>query len=313
MKTVFMFPGQGSQCIGMMSELLEEFEVARQVFDDASEAIGIDLKEIALHGPEDRINQTAITQPIVLTASIAMWRVWESQTDIKPDFVCGHSLGEYTALVVSGVLSLKDAVRLVHLRGSLMQDAVPMGEGGMAAILGLDEASVELACKEAAQGQVVAAANYNSPGQVVISGATDALERAMLMAKEKGARRAAKLPVSVPCHCDLLKPAGEALAEEMEKTTFNPLLIPIVQNVNATEVSDLSEVKANLLAHLHRPVLWSQSITALAKNGAHLFIECGPGKVLSGLNKRIDKTVKTMNMSNSVSMAQVLEELSEHS
>lgn len=311
MKTVFMFPGQGSQSIGMMASLLEEYDVARQVFDEASEAIGIDLKEIALHGPEDRINQTAITQPIVLTASIAMWRVWESQTNRKPDFVCGHSLGEYTALVASGVLSLKDAVKLVHLRGTLMQDAVPMGEGGMAAILGLDDASVELACQEAAQGDVVAAANYNSPGQVVISGASDALARAMVIAKEKGAKRAAKLPVSVPCHCDLLKPAGESLAEEMEKTVFNPLLIPIVQNVNATEVSDLSELKLNLLAHLHRPVLWSQSITALVKDGAELFIECGPGKVLTGLNKRIDKTVKTMNMNDSASMAQVLAESSE--
>jgi len=311
MKTVFMFPGQGSQSIGMMAGLLEEFEIARQVFDEASEAIGIDLKEIALHGPEDRINQTAITQPIVLTASIAMWRVWESQTDIKPDFVCGHSLGEYSALVASGVLTLKDAVRLVHLRGSLMQDAVPMGEGGMAAILGLDEASVELACQEAAQGDVVAAANYNSPGQVVISGASEALARAMVIAKEKGAKRAAKLPVSVPCHCDLLKPAGESLAEEMEKTSFNPLLIPIVQNVNAAEVSGLSELKSNLLAHLHRPVLWSQSIKALAQNGAQIFIECGPGKVLTGLNKRIDKTVKTMNMSDSAGMARVLAEFAE--
>lgn len=312
MKTVFMFPGQGSQSIGMMAELLEEFAIARDVFEEASEAIGIDLKAIALQGSEDRINQTAITQPIVLTASIAMWRVWESQTDIKPDFVCGHSLGEYTALVASGVLSLKDAVRLVHLRGSLMQDAVPMGEGGMAAILGLDDEAIELACQEAEQGEVVAAANYNSPGQVVISGATNALERAMVLAKEKGARRAAKLSVSVPCHCDLLKPAGEALAAEMEKTTFNPLMIPIVQNVNAAEVSDLSILKTNLLAHLHRPVLWSQSITELVKNDAQLFIECGPGKVLTGLNKRINKTVKTLNMSDSASMAKVLAEFAEN-
>ncbi len=311
MKTVFMFPGQGSQSIGMMSSLLEEYEVARQVFDEASESIGIDLKEIALNGPEERINQTAITQPIVLTASIAMWRVWESKTDIKPDFVCGHSLGEYSALVASGVLSLKDAVRLVHLRGSLMQDAVPLGEGGMAAILGLDDDSVVLACEEAAQGEVVAAANYNSPGQVVISGAAEALARAMSLAKEKGAKRAAKLPVSVPCHCDLLKPAGESLAAEMEKIQFNALSIPVVQNVTATEIANLSELKSNLIAHLHRPVLWSQSISALANSGAQTFIECGPAKVLSGLNKRIDKTVKTMNMNDSASMAQVLAELSE--
>ena len=304
-----MFPGQGSQSIGMMASLLNEFDVARQVFKEASEAIGVDLTTIASEGPEAIINQTAITQPIVLTASIAMWRVWESQTEVKPDFVCGHSLGEYTALVASGVLTLKDAVRLVHLRGSLMQDAVPLGEGGMAAILGLDEASVEQACKEAEEGAVVAAANYNSPGQVVISGETKALERAMVIAKDKGAKRVAKLPVSVPCHCDLLKPAGESLAQELEKIQFKPLLIPIVQNVNATDVSDLSELKTNLLAHLHRPVLWSQSITALVHSGAQIFIECGPGKVLAGLNKRIDKSVKTMNMNDSESMAKVLAEI----
>jgi [acyl-carrier-protein] S-malonyltransferase len=308
-KTVFMFPGQGSQSIGMMSALLAESEIAKQVFEEASEAIGYDLASIALNGPEETINQTAITQPIVMTASIAMLKVWQANTDIKPDVVCGHSLGEYTALIASGVLSLTDAVRLVHLRGQLMQSAVPEGEGGMAALLGLDDEGVLAACAEAAQGSVVAAANFNSPGQVVISGATEALERAMLIAKEKGARRAAKLAVSVPCHCDLLKPAGDELAQAMEKISFSQPAIPIMQNVNAQVTTDLSVLKTNLLAHLYRPVLWSQSITGLIKGEAGFFVECGPGKVLTGLNKRIDKSVKTMAMSDEESLRAVLSEL----
>jgi len=310
MKTVFMFPGQGSQSIGMMSDLLSEFEVARQVFEEASSQIGVDLKAIALSGPEDLINQTEITQPIVLTASIAMWRVWASQTDVKPDYVCGHSLGEYSALVASGVISLNDAVRLVHLRGRLMQEAVPAGEGAMAALLGMEDEAVIAVCKDAAKGEVVAAANFNSPGQVVISGAKPALERAMVLAKERGAKRAALLAVSVPCHCDLLKPAGQALAAEMETIQFSAPSIPVVQNVSAVEVSDLGQLKENLLAHLHKPVLWAQSISYLAKNDASRFVECGPGRVLSGLNKRIDRSLRSYNMNDSASMKQVMAELS---
>lgn len=309
MKTVFMFPGQGSQSIGMMSQLLSESEQAKHVFIEASDAIGQDLLAIAASGPESVINQTAITQPIVLTASVAMWQVWKQHSDILPDFVCGHSLGEYTALVASGVIGLKDAVRLVHIRGQLMQTAVPEGQGGMAALLGLADDLVALACDEAAQGEVVAPANFNSPGQVVISGATAALERAIAIAKEKGAKRAAKLPVSVPCHCDLLKPASEALAAEMEKIAFQAPAIPIMQNVNARLSQDLAALKANLLTHLYSPVLWSQSISGLVKEGADLFVECGPGKVLSGLNKRIDKTINSLSMDDLDSMNRVLEEL----
>ena len=215
MKTAFMFPGQGSQSIGMMAELLAEYAIARQVFDEASAEIGLDLRDIALNGPADVINSTAVTQPIVLTASMAMWQVWTSLTDKRPDYVCGHSLGEYSALVASGVLSLKDAVRLVRLRGQLMQDAVPAGQGAMAALLWMDDAAVIALCADAAQGEVVAAANFNSPGQVVISGAKSALERALVLAKERGVKRATMLSVSVPCHCDLLQPAGESLAVEM--------------------------------------------------------------------------------------------------
>tara|TARA_R110001592_G_scaffold233140_1_gene490698 strand:- start:8531 stop:9466 length:936 start_codon:yes stop_codon:yes gene_type:complete len=309
MKTVFMFPGQGSQSIGMMSELLLESEVARKVFEDASEAIAQDLTKIAAEGPASLINQTEITQPIVLTASLAMWEVWKQHSTILPDFVCGHSLGEYTALVASGVISLKEAVRLVHIRGQLMQNAVPEGEGGMAALLGLADNLVLEACLEAAQGEIVAPANYNSPGQVVISGATDALERAIVLAKEKGAKRAAKLPVSVPCHCDLLKPAGDALAQEMNSIEFHEPSIPIMQNVNACLAENIDSLKVNLLTHLYSPVLWSQSITQLVKHDASIFIECGPGKVLSGLNKRIDTSVKSFVMNDLKSMRLILSEL----
>jgi [acyl-carrier-protein] S-malonyltransferase len=309
MKTVFMFPGQGSQSIGMMADLLAESEVARKVFQDASEAIGQDLIKIAAEGPESLINQTEITQPIVLTASVAMWEVWKQNSSFLPDYVCGHSLGEYTALVASGVINLKDAVRLVHVRGKLMQTAVPEGEGGMAALLGLSDDLVSEACLEASQGEVVAPANFNSPGQVVISGATAALERAVLLAKEKGAKRAAKLPVSVPCHCDLLKPAGNALAKEMNSIQFQTPSIPIMQNVNACLAKDIGSLKTNLLSHLYSPVLWSQSISQLVKHEAGIFIECGPGKILAGLNKRIDKTVKTFAMSDLETMKTVMSEL----
>lgn len=313
MKTVFMFPGQGSQSIGMMSQLLEESKEARDVFTEASEAISKDLLAIAATGPESLINQTAITQPIVLTASIAMWEVWKKNSDFRPDYVCGHSLGEYTALVASGVISLKDAVKLVHIRGQLMQGAVPEGEGGMAALLGLEDALVAEACSEAAQGGVVAPANFNSPGQVVISGSTEALERAVALAKEKGAKRAARLPVSVPCHCDLLKPASDALAVEMNKLSFNSPSFPVMQNVNARLTADVKEIKANLLTHLYSPVLWSQSISALIAEGAGVFIECGPGKVLAGLNKRIDKSVLSMCMDDCASMREVLDALEQRS
>lgn len=309
MKTVFMFPGQGSQSIGMMSELLAESVVARKVFQDASEAMGQDLIKIAAEGPESLINQTEITQPIVLTASLAMWEVWKENTSFLPDYVCGHSLGEYTALVASGVITLKEAVHLVHIRGQLMQTAVPEGEGAMAALLGLSDDLVSEACVEAAQGEVVAPANFNSPGQVVISGATAALDRAMVLAKEKGAKRAAKLSVSVPCHCDLLKPAGDALAQEMNKIQFQNPSIPIMQNVNACLAEDIDSLKSNLLSHLYSPVLWAQSISQLVKHDASVFIECGPGKVLAGLNKRIDKSVTTFAMSDLETMKAVMSEL----
>ncbi|MDX1451171.1 MAG: ACP S-malonyltransferase [Oleiphilaceae bacterium] len=309
MKTAFMFPGQGSQAVGMMSDVLAACPEAEEIFDRASIAIDLDLKEIALSGPEDRINQTAITQPIVLTASLAMWQVWQNRSAFVPDYVCGHSLGEYTALVVSRVMTLEEAVRLVHLRGQLMQDAVPLGQGAMAALLGLEDEQVIAVCEQASQGEVVAAANFNSPGQVVISGSNAALERAINLAKEAGARRAAMLPVSVPCHCELLKPAGQALAEEMAKVDFHDPVIPVVQNVTASVPQNLDELKSNLLEHLYSPVRWSASIQTLAGLGVTRYVECGPGKVLAGLGKRIARDAQHMAMNDIASLEAVLGEI----
>ncbi len=309
MKTVFMFPGQGSQSVGMMASLLEQFPVAREVFERASSAIDQDLTRIALEGPEAMINQTEITQPVVLTASIAMWTVWQEYTDFLPDYVCGHSLGEYSACVASEVFGFEEAVRLVHLRGKLMQQAVSLGEGGMAALLGLDDDAVVAVCAEAAQAEVVSAANFNSPGQVVISGGTAALQRAVSLAKEKGAKRATMLPVSVPCHCALLEPAGQTLKEQMDLIEFRQPLIPVVQNVNASIPANETQLRENLLQHLHQPVKWADSIRYLASLDAGVFVECGPGKVLSGLNKRISREVKTLQMNDYAGMQAVMDEL----
>ena len=309
MSLVFMFPGQGSQTVGMMSDLLATSEHANQVFEEASKAIDIDLKSLALEGPDERINQTEITQPLILTASIAVWREWCAQTDVRPQYMCGHSLGEYTALAAAGSIELADAVRLVHLRGKLMQSAVPLGQGAMAALLGLEDDAVEKVCSEAQVLGVVSAANFNSPGQVVIAGANAALERAIELAKEAGARRAAMLPVSVPCHCALLEPAGKELAEAISAIDMREPSVPIVQNFTASIPSDLEELKYNLLQHLHQPVRWADSIRYLADRGAKNFVECGPGKVLAGLNKRIDKSVVSYAMSDEASIKSVIDEL----
>lgn len=298
MSLVFMFPGQGSQTIGMMSELLSLSERANKVFDEASAAIDIDLRALALGGPEDRINQTEITQPLILTASIAVWQEWCARSDLRPQYMCGHSLGEYTALAASGAITLADAVSLVHLRGKLMQSAVPLGQGAMAALLGLEDSAVERICEEAQQFGVVSAANFNSPGQVVIAGANAALEKAIELAKVAGARRAAMLPVSVPCHCALLEPAGQELAEAINAIEMLEPSVPIVQNFTAAVPSSMDELKHNLLQHLHQPVRWADSIRYLISRDAGQFVECGPGKVLAGLNKRIDRSVTSYAISD---------------
>ncbi|RBP84622.1 [acyl-carrier-protein] S-malonyltransferase [Marinomonas rhizomae] len=285
-KLAFVFPGQGSQQLGMLADLAEKHDIIEQTFTEASDVLGYDLWDLVQNDAE-RLSQTDKTQPALLTASVALWRLWEQQGGDKPAYVTGHSLGEYSALVCAGVIAFADAVELVKLRGEYMQQAVPAGEGAMAAIIGLDDDKVVAAC-EAVSG-VVSAVNFNSPGQVVIAGHVAAVEAAMLNAKEAGAKRALPLPVSVPSHCELMIPAGAKLAEKLETIVFNSPSCTLVQNVTAQAVSDPSVIKANLVSQLSEPVLWTQSVMLLSELGVTSTIECGPGKVLSGLNKRIVK------------------------
>ncbi|WP_137822852.1 ACP S-malonyltransferase [Pseudomonas sp. D(2018)] len=292
----FVFPGQGSQSLGMLAEQGGQHKLVLDTFAEASEALGYDLWALTQQGPEEQLNQTDKTQPAILTASIALWRLWLAEGGARPAYVAGHSLGEYSALVAAGSLGLTDAVRLVERRGQLMQQAVPAGQGGMAAILGLEDADVLAACADAAQGEVVSAVNFNAPGQVVIAGAAAAVERAIEACKARGAKRAMPLPVSVPSHCALMKPAAERFAESVEALDWQAPQIPLVQNVSAAVVADLSDLKRDLLAQLYSPVRWVESMVSLSERGVTDLIECGPGKVLSGLNKRCVKGVNTHNL-----------------
>ncbi|MFQ6575619.1 ACP S-malonyltransferase [Pseudomonas sp. UM16] len=292
----FVFPGQGSQSLGMLAELGAQYPLVIDTFREASEALGYDLWALTQEGPEEQLNQTDKTQPAILTASIALWRLWLAEGGARPAFVSGHSLGEYSALVAAGSLSLADAVKLVKRRGELMQEAVPAGQGAMAAILGLDDAGVVAICAEAAQGEVVSAVNFNSPGQVVIAGAKAAVERAMEACKAKGAKRALPLPVSVPSHCELMRPAAERFAESVNAIDWQAPQIPVVQNVSAAVAADLDTLKRDLLEQLYKPVRWVECVQTLAANGAVQLVECGPGKVLAGLNKRCADGVNTSNL-----------------
>lgn len=292
----FVFPGQGSQSLGMLAELGAQHAIVRDTFAEASAALGYDLWALVQEGPEERLNQTDKTQPAILAASIALWRLWLSEGGARPAYVAGHSLGEYSALVAAGCLGFADAVKLVERRGQLMQQAVPAGQGGMAAILGLDDADVLAACAEAAQGDVVSAVNFNAPGQVVIAGAAAAVERAIEACKARGAKRAMPLPVSVPSHCALMKPAAERFAESVNAIEWHAPQIPVVQNVTAAVAADLNALKHDLLAQLYQPVRWVECVQTLAANGAVNLVECGPGKVLAGLNKRCADGVTTYNL-----------------
>ncbi|AKN27719.1 ACP S-malonyltransferase [Stutzerimonas stutzeri] len=292
----FVFPGQGSQSLGMLSELGAQQHVIIDTFAEASAALGYDLWALTQQGPEEQLNQTDKTQPAILAASVALWRLWQAEGGPRPAFVAGHSLGEYSALVAAGSLPFADAVKLVELRGQLMQQAVPAGQGGMAAILGLEDADVLAACAEAAQGEVVSAVNFNAPGQVVIAGSAAAVERAIEACKAKGAKRAMALPVSVPSHCDLMRPAAERFAASVEAIAWQAPQIPLVQNVSAAVVAELDALKRDLLAQLYSPVRWVESMVALGDRGVTSLVECGPGKVLSGLNKRCVKGVSTYNL-----------------
>lgn len=282
----FVFPGQGSQAVGMLGELAATEPLIVETFAEASAALGYDLWALCQQGPAEQLNQTDKTQPAILTASVALWRLWCARTDVRPAFVAGHSLGEYSALVAAGSMGLAEAVKLVARRGELMQQAVPAGTGAMAAILGLEDADVQAACAEAAQGEVVSAVNFNAPGQVVIAGAAAAVERAIDACKARGAKRALPLPVSVPSHCDLMRPAAEQFAADIEAVGLQAPQISLVQNVTATAVTDLAELKQNLLAQLYSPVRWVESMVWLGEQGVNELVECGPGKVLAGLNKR---------------------------
>jgi len=280
----------------MLAELGAQQSVVVDTFAEASSALGYDLWALTQTGPEEQLNQTDKTQPAILAASIAIWRLWQTEGGAQPAFVAGHSLGEYSALVAAGSLPFADAIKLVELRGQLMQQAVPAGQGGMAAILGLEDADVLAACAEAAQGEVVSAVNFNAPGQVVIAGSVAAVERAIEACKAKGAKRAMALPVSVPSHCDLMRPAAERFASSVESIEWQAPQIPLVQNVSAAVVADLEVLKRDLLAQLYSPVRWVESMVALGDRGVTSLVECGPGKVLSGLNKRCVKGVSTYNL-----------------
>ncbi|WP_110664929.1 ACP S-malonyltransferase [Salinicola halophilus] len=302
-----IFPGQGSQQVGMLRELAERYSVVRTTFDEASEALGYDLWHTVQDGPEEHLNATACTQPALLTASVSIWRVWQELEGPRPCMMAGHSLGEYSAMVCSGALSFAEGVRLVRLRGEAMQAAVPQGVGAMAAVLGLDDATVEAACRDAAGDEVVAAVNYNSPGQVVIAGHQEAVDRAIVRCQEAGAKRAMPLPVSVPSHCALMKPAAERLASAMESLEFRLPRYAVYQNVDAKVPDTTAALRQNLVEQLYRPVRWTDCVNAMADNGAGVFVECGPGKVLTGLTKRIQRQAKGLAVNDPDTLSAALE------
>jgi [acyl-carrier-protein] S-malonyltransferase len=285
MKFALVFPGQGSQSLGMMTAYGDS-PVIRGTFDEASAALGRDLWQLVTEGPAEALNQTVNTQPLMLTAGIAVWRLWLDKGGVQPAMVAGHSLGEYSALVAAGVLSLKDAVPLVELRAKAMQEAVPAGEGAMAAILGLDSAVVIATCNETAQGQVVQAVNFNSPEQTVIAGHKAAVERAAEACKAKGAKRAVMLPVSAPFHCSLMQPAAEKLKARLADVAVSPPLTLVINNVDVATVSDPDGVRAALVRQAASPVRWVETMRAMQAAGVTHVYECGPGKVLAGLVKR---------------------------
>ena len=287
----FVFPGQGSQSVGMLAELSELHPAVREAFAEASDGAGVDLWALSQGGPEEMLNRTEYTQPALLAAGIAVWRAWQAQGGAQPAQLAGHSLGEYTALVAAGALSLRDAAHLVRIRGQLMQDAAPAGTGAMAAVLGADDALVEQVCKAASRSDVVVPANYNSPGQIVIGGDAAAVDRALALLTEQGVRKAVKLAVSVPSHTPLMREAANRLSETMAGLSWREPSLPVVQNVDAEVHAGVQSIRDALVRQLYLPVQWTGCVQALAAKGATRIAECGPGKVLSGLAKRIDKAL----------------------
>ena len=306
-KFAMVFPGQGSQAVGMLKDLAENYPVVKSTFDEASQVLGYDLWTLVQAGPAEELNKTWQTQPALLAASVAIYRVWQSINGPQPEFMAGHSLGEYSALVCAGVIDFKDAIKLVELRGKLMQEAVPSGTGAMFAIIGLDNDSIQKACEQAAQGQVVAPVNFNSPGQVVIAGNKEAVERAGALCKEAGAKRALPLAVSVPSHCALMKPAADKLATTLNNMTFNPPQFAVINNVNVKVESSADNIKAALIAQLYSPVRWTETVEEMAKQGVTLLVEMGPGKVLTGLTKRIVDSLSACAVNDKASLDVAIE------
>ena len=304
-RTAFVFPGQGSQVVGMGKELCAQFPCAMEVFAQADDALGFGLTELCFGGPEADLKLTENTQPAILTASIAALRVLEAKTALRPDYVAGHSLGEYSALVAVGALEFRDAVRVVHERGRLMQRAVPAGTGAMAVVLGLEMDAVRMLCDEASHGDIVSPANFNGAGQVVIAGAKLAVARAMALAKERGAKRVFELPVSAPFHCRLMQPAADGLKEILGKIAVQPFTIGVVTNVEADVNFDAGRVKSLLVEQAVRPVRWEESVQKLGALGCHRAIEIGPGKVLKGLIKRILPTLEVENFEVPADIAKI--------
>ncbi len=293
MSLAFIFPGQGSQSVGMLKELSESFSEVSATFQEASDALGYDLWSLVQDGPAEKLNSTDVTQPAMLASGVATWRVWQAKGGLMPAMVAGHSLGEYTALVCAGSLDYVDAIKLVSQRGQFMMQAVPAGTGAMAAILGMDDEAVRQVCLDAAEGDVLEAVNYNSPGQVVVAGNKSAVERVCVLAKEQGAKRALELPVSVPSHCALMKPAADQLAEVLNGISFNKPSIPVINNVDVIAAESEADIRDALKRQLFSPVRWVETIEKMSADGADQFNECGPGKVLVGLNKRINKALSS--------------------
>lgn len=309
--TGMMFPGQGSQAVGMLSDLAADHAAIGMTFEQASVALGDDLWALVQDGPAEELDRTENTQPALLTASVALWRAWLAAGGPAPAVAAGHSLGEYSALVAAQAMTLEDAVVLVRERGRLMQEAVPAGSGAMAAILGLDATQVEQCCSDVAKDGIVAAANYNAPGQVVIAGDAAAVERAISACKAAGAKRAMALSVSVPSHCQLMTPAAERFAAQLAAIEIGQPAFPVIQNLDAQASPDADGIRQRLLAQLYSPVRWTESVEAMAARNVGLLVECGPGKVLAGLVKRIDREIEAAGLGDAASFAAALEKAGE--
>lgn len=305
-KSVFLFPGQGSQYAGMGKDLADNFSIASHTFEEADDALGFKLSKLCFDGPEEDLKLTFNTQPAILTASVAALRVVQQETGLTADCVAGHSLGEYSALVCSGALSLADAVRTVRSRGTFMQEAVPVGVGAMAAMLSIEADVLAAICEEAAQGEVVSPANYNSPGQIVIAGHATAVNRTIELAKAKGYRKSMLLPVSAPFHCALMQPAAERLKQVLDCIVVHPLALPVITNVEALPNQDAGRVRELLVSQVCAPVRWEQSVHAMINSGVTRFVEIGPGKVLTGLVKRINKEMSLVNIEDSAGIKAVV-------